>query len=138
MSSRPLLNPAGFRVPRGDVELLSLESGAPNTLRCSLRVPPGARFLAGHFDGEPIVPAVAELSAMVLPAIASHWPDSGPLRALRGLRFERPIRPDEEIELTVERRGPTVYRFTLKREGARCAVGQLELEADAEYGGAAR
>lgn len=120
------------RLSTDAMEILSREIDDEGVLRLGLRVPDDLRFFEGHFDDEKLLPAVVELSAMVLPAIETTWPESGPLRALRGLRFERAIRPGDEIMMTVERKGSARFRFVLTQGQERCAIGTIEMGLEAD------
>jgi 3-hydroxyacyl-[acyl-carrier-protein] dehydratase len=58
---------------------------------------------AGHFPGDPILPAVAQLAAVI--SLAEDLAGT-PLRlvAVDTAKFMSPVRPDEEVEVAVTRR----------------------------------
>ena len=62
-------------------------------------VPADHPALAGHFPGNPIVPGVVLLDA-VLAAIRTQRPCT--LLAMPGVKFLRPVLPQECIELRIE------------------------------------
>lgn len=65
----------------------------------AIRVPGHLRTFEGHFPGFPVLPAVAELHDIVLPAIQQRHPGWGPPRLLERLKFQRLIRPEDELQL---------------------------------------
>lgn len=70
-----------------------------DTLVSEIIVPADHPALAGHFPGNPIVPGVVLLDA-VLDAIQSRRPCT--LLAMPAVKFLQPVQPRERIELRVE------------------------------------
>lgn len=62
-------------------------------------VPPDHPSLAGHFPGNPVMPAVVLLD-LARVAIAGREPWT--LQAIASARFLQPVRPGEEVSLEVE------------------------------------
>lgn len=90
-------------------------------------VPADLAFFRGHFEGWPVLPAVAQLAALVIPQVAALHPElAAPRRAVR-LKFSRPIAPGDALVLRLEVRGGKV-RFTLARAGEVVSGGALEYE----------
>ena len=92
----------------------------------SFRVPPELPYFRGHFDGDPILPAVVQLDGLVLRQIERIWPELGaPRQALR-LKFKRPVRPGEHLELrlTLDASRPAVT-FGIEGGAGPCASGTL-------------
>ena len=100
--------------------LLALFSARPDSLRLTrvqasgavaaafdVQVPDEAWFFEGHFPGFPILPGVATLHTIVLPAIAASGLTSAlgphPLREVRRLKFRHPIRPGHRLRLELTR-----------------------------------
>jgi 3-hydroxymyristoyl/3-hydroxydecanoyl-(acyl carrier protein) dehydratase len=93
--------------------VLSVEAG---TLRAVHAISPAATYFAGHFPGDPVVPGVVQLDALVqaagLLALATDPTLAGGRLLMMGLdrvRFRRPVRPGEELDLcvtVVTQRGP--------------------------------
>jgi 3-hydroxymyristoyl/3-hydroxydecanoyl-(acyl carrier protein) dehydratase len=93
-------------------------------------LPVESRCFEGHFDGEPILPAVAHL-AMVLIASAQQGPRERVLKGARNLRFSRPLRPGDEVEvvLTAGRESSSV-RFEIRCRGELATAGLLLFDSD--------
>lgn len=96
----------------------------------SVTLPPDLVFFRGHFDGMPILPGVAQLTEIVLPAARRLHPELGALRGLRRVRFKRPILPGEtlHVELEAERGAPGDLRFALRIDGAVVASGTMRFD----------
>jgi 3-hydroxymyristoyl/3-hydroxydecanoyl-(acyl carrier protein) dehydratase len=81
--------------------------------------------LAGHFPGDPIVPAVLllDLSCALLEQLR---PELGPLREVRSVKFMQPVRPGEAVE-TVFTPGaaPGTLRFTCSTAAGVAVQGQM-------------
>ena len=58
-------------------------------------------------------PAVAQLTALVLPEVRAAWPELGALEEVSRVRFVAPVRPDVELGLELVRDGDRV-RFAVK------------------------
>ncbi len=90
----------------------------------TVRVPADLRYLEGHFEGNPIVPGVAQLLPLVLEPASRVWPDLGALRTLRRLKFKAALRPGDTLEVQLTRQAEKV-RFELRRDGELCTRGAL-------------
>ncbi|MDC0674572.1 AMP-binding protein [Nannocystis radixulma] len=102
----------------GDAAVHEVEVGVPVDLA----------FFRGHFDGAPVLPGVAQLTALVVPQVAALRPELGRLRQAARLKFTRPIAPGDALVLRLEVRGTSV-RFSLARAGEVVTAGALEYEA---------
>jgi 3-hydroxymyristoyl/3-hydroxydecanoyl-(acyl carrier protein) dehydratase len=87
-------------------------------------VPADHPCLAGHFPGDPIVPAVLllELSCAVLRGLC---PQLGPLREVKMVKFMLPVRPGEEVRLSFSAAASGALRFSCSTAAGVAAQGQL-------------
>jgi 3-hydroxymyristoyl/3-hydroxydecanoyl-(acyl carrier protein) dehydratase len=86
--------------------------------------------LAGHFPGNPIVPGVIILDAVI--SAAEEW--LGPqlhLRALSLVKFLAPLKPDESARIDLALRGSTL-EFVVHRGETTVAKGALRIAQGAE------
>ncbi|HET6412985.1 MAG TPA: AMP-binding protein [Anaeromyxobacter sp.] len=119
--------PKGGRValePESE-EVLSGKAGK-EVRRLAFTVPGDLLYFEGHFPGSPVLPGVVELDRMAVRQVERLWPQAGMLRAVRRLKFLRPIGPGERIELFLER--DPVRRtvdFAIEGRAGRCASGTL-------------
>jgi len=108
------------------LEERSSAGGGTDVRVLSFRVPPDLPYFRGHFDGDPILPAVVQLDGLVLRQIERIWPELGaPRQALR-LKFKRPVRPGERLELrlALDASRPAVT-FGIDGGAGPCASGTL-------------
>ncbi len=100
------------------------EAGA----RC-YRFDPGFIGFSGHFPGNPVLPAIVQIRAVVSLAEA----ESGKtlrLAAVRSAKFLAPIRPDEDVWIRCRRSpgsGIDICDATLTVDGKTAAAFRLEL-----------
>jgi 3-hydroxymyristoyl/3-hydroxydecanoyl-(acyl carrier protein) dehydratase len=92
----------------------------------SFLVPPDLLYFRGHFDGEPILPAVVQLDGLVLRQIERIWPELGAPRQVLRLKFKRPVKPGERLELRLhlDASRPAVT-FDIEGGAGPCASGTL-------------
>jgi 3-hydroxyacyl-[acyl-carrier-protein] dehydratase len=95
----------------------------------SVHVRQDAPQFDGHFPGEPVLPAVAQLCDLVLPEVQWAWPDLTRLVGSPRLKFNRLIAPGDDLTLTLERASEPVVRFELRHAGGPCASGALRFGA---------
>lgn len=91
-------------------------------------VPEGFLYFDGHFPGNPIVPAVAQIGWATTAIEALLGREIGEYRLSR-FKFIRPIRPLDELRASlVENAGKYAYR--LFANGELCCSGSIILIAD--------
>ena len=104
----------------------------------AVAVPADLLYFAGHFPGEPVLPGVAQLVALVLDRVQALWPELGEPTRVGRLKFKQPIAPGDALGLTVElERGegaPRVH-FQIDREGQACTLGVMTFATAAESQG---
>ncbi|MGQ0700032.1 MAG: hydroxymyristoyl-ACP dehydratase [Panacagrimonas sp.] len=93
--------------------------------RTSARVPAGHPCLAGHFPGQPMVPAVLLLE-LVLDALHAWRGPQWRLRKLVAAKFLLPLLPDERFEIVLCMTD-TRLDFRCEREARLLAQGTWEL-----------
>jgi 3-hydroxyacyl-[acyl-carrier-protein] dehydratase len=84
---------------------------------------------SGHFPGNPILPAIAQIRA-VMSLAEEEGGKALALAAVRSAKFLAPIRPDEDVWIRVRRRvdsGIDICDATLSVAGKTVAAFQLEL-----------
>ena len=97
----------------------------------------------GHFPGKPIVPGVILTEALAqaagIAAAAGYSDSETPLfllSAIRTMKFFRPVRPGDRIDLRVEKieatDGLIQFKVMASVEGATVAEGQLVLSVAAQ------
>lgn len=78
------------------------------------RVPSHLGFFRGHFDGDPILPGVVQLQRLALREARLRWPELGAVVRLSRVKFKRPIRPGEELVLSLSRKRPELVEMSLR------------------------
>lgn len=106
-------------------------SGAARTYRARLRLEASSPLLAGHFPGQPILPAIAHLGLALEGARSLEQRDIT-LVGVRGIRFRRPVEPGAVIELVVAQGVEAgALRFELRSAETLASSGTLVVRADA-------
>lgn len=122
------------------IELEREASAAESEARASevvfrVRLPgPEAVWFDGHFPGFAILPAVAQVEAVVLPAIRSVWPELVDPRRLVRLKFQRRFRPHERLRLRLAREAEAVGFSLTVADGQVGSSGRIEFAAPGELG----
>ncbi len=94
----------------------------------TFRVPASHPALAGHFPGNPIVPGVVLLDAVI--SAAETWlATSQSVRGLRQAKFLAPLRPEETTRIGIVLRKGRLD-FTVTRDGTTIASGTFEVAAE--------
>jgi len=92
-----------------------------------VRVPAELPYFDGHFAGRPVLPAVAQLEALVVPLCQDVWRDLAAPRRMVRLKFRRVIAPGSELLVRLERKGDArTVVFTIERAGDVASSGTIE------------
>lgn len=107
-----------------------MTADAPIRHSAALRVPAEHPALKGHFPGNPIVPGVVILDAVICAAEA--WLGGGfHVHGLAHAKFLAPLLPDEAARIELARRGP-LLDFSVHRGEATIARGTLSGARDTD------
>jgi 3-hydroxymyristoyl/3-hydroxydecanoyl-(acyl carrier protein) dehydratase len=94
---------------------------------------PDLIYFEGHFDGLPLLPAVAQLVRLVMPVVRQAYPDVGRVLKLRRVRFRRPLPPGAVVHVGLSRAGDQVS-FEIKLQDLVAASGTLHFGVTAQAG----
>jgi hypothetical protein len=116
--------------PHAGIERVPGPPGSPAD-SLHFKVSERSRCFDGHFDGAPVLPAVAHV-ALALSACAIRAGRPLVLVGLRDLKLRRPLGPGDELEvvLTGDVDAPAVA-FDLRRGGESASIGVLVVAAAA-------
>jgi 3-hydroxymyristoyl/3-hydroxydecanoyl-(acyl carrier protein) dehydratase len=96
----------------------------------ALRVPADLRYFEGHFPGDPIVPGVAQLTAIAETAIRREFPDLGSVKSVQRLKFMAALRPGDALVLSLRRRDAQVD-VSIARGETECTSASFVFEPGA-------
>jgi len=108
-------------------ELLG-ERERDGTWTLHLRLPPSLAHFAGHFPDAPVLPGVLQVQ-WALALAAPRLGIAPRCREMEALKFQRLLRPGDEVELELwldATRGK--LHFAYRIDGAHCSSGRLRVE----------
>ncbi|HEX6239420.1 MAG TPA: AMP-binding protein, partial [Polyangiales bacterium] len=103
---------------------LNAEAAADGRVR--VIVPRDLGFLRGHFEGDPVLPAVVQLRHIALAQTRQRFPELGTLERGSSLTFGRAVRAGDELCLTLTRAGASEVRFALQVGEDACCSGLFQ------------
>ena len=109
----------------------------PDRLEALATAPLGSPWFDGHFPGQPILPGIAMI-AMAFDVARQKEAHEGKrirLKAVKRVRFKKPVRPDEPFTLALKREqkeSGISYNFTILLGGEAACTGILHVERLAE------
>ncbi len=115
---------------------VSVERVAADVARLRVRVPEDLRFFEGHFEGNPMLPGVAQLVALVHRRAGEVFGPLGREARIARLKFESVIAPGDRLEVGLERAagsapGETQVKFRIARGTQTCTSGAVVYVSDA-------
>jgi acyl-coenzyme A synthetase/AMP-(fatty) acid ligase len=87
------------------------EAQADGSVR--IRLSPTSGYFRGHFEGNPMLPGVVQLTRIVLVECQRRWPELGPVVRMTRVKFKRPLTPGDELTLTLERQDHAQVCFAM-------------------------
>lgn len=110
-------------------------AGGSEHLTLEVTIPRDSPFFQGHFPDFPVLPGVAQLSEVVLPALQRAWSELGALEEAVRLKYQRPIKPGAHLELLAHRsRGASLVHFELREGNHVASSGQLRFAVSTKTG----
>jgi acyl-CoA synthetase (AMP-forming)/AMP-acid ligase II len=123
----PLASLAALFEPRDREPILHEETRGEGWLERRLEIPPDLVYLDGHYDGQPVVPAVAQLR-WVMEAAFDLLGTTPRVRGFEVLKFPEVLLPGQVFVLRVEQRDSGGWlHFRLHRESHSFASGRCRL-----------
>ena len=104
----------------------------PERVRLRARAASDAPWFDGHFPGAPILPAVALLH-MAQEEIAGAWPELVAPSCISALRLRRPVGPEQDFELELERAAGS-HAVLVRFSAERVELARARFEYSAEGG----
>ena len=102
------------------------DDGDTVTFEFTTQIPEALRWFRGHFDSNPVLPAMVQLRE-ALSLVRSTWPDLHSLRRITRAKFHARIRPSETLRLRLRRVGRSGKAgFEYLRGTEMCSSGVLE------------
>lgn len=104
-----------------------VEIKAGGDISASIVAPPDSPWFSGHFPGDPILPAIAQL-AMVIDVAQKAFGGKLIPKAVKRTKYRRIIRPDETVDIALSRiEGEAMtYSFQLTVNGEMASKGSIK------------
>jgi 3-hydroxymyristoyl/3-hydroxydecanoyl-(acyl carrier protein) dehydratase len=107
------------------------------TIRAETVIEAGDGWFDGHFPGQPLLPAVAQL-ALAWEAVRPLMPAGTRLAGFRRVKFKEMVRPGEPLSISAAGSGASGrgFSFTLRCSGRIACTGSLVLKGGKGRSGA--
>jgi len=104
------------------MDQIPVERIGPDEYRAE--IPSDLVFFDGHFDTFKVLCGAAVIDRIVWPIVKLEHPEVGELRAIRRLRFKKPIEPDQTLSIKLAITTGKIH-FEILDEAVQVASGQL-------------
>ncbi len=108
---------------KGEFEFGDASTDAEGT-SLPVTVPVDLKYFEGHFPGNPLVPGVAQIVALVEAGARRVWPELGFSIGMRRVKFTHALRGGDALVLRLTREDGKV-RFALTKGDIPCSKGAL-------------
>ena len=106
------------------IEVLQLTE---EKLLCNLTIPENLYYFQGHFEQAAILPGVTQID-WVMHYISEYFKvDTKKLISVDQLKFQHIIRPNYQVEFSIEKLDKHKYRFNYKSEHGQHSSGKVVL-----------
>ncbi len=112
----------------GEDFIVSCIERTESRARLRALVPHDLRYFSGHFEGNPVLPGIAQLIGLAHQRGRETFGDLGREKRIARVKFEAMIRPGDALDLVLERStsgDEAQLRFTIARGDERCASGVI-------------
>ncbi|MFP4630189.1 MAG: hypothetical protein ACLFMQ_05615 [Desulfohalobiaceae bacterium] len=94
--------------------LQKLEIDQPGSITATAVVPSASPWFSGHFPGDPVLPAIAQLG-IVFDILQKASEGTLTPQAVQRIKYRRIIRPDEALNITLDQKEdkPGCYSFQI-------------------------
>ena len=103
-----------------------------NILKLMFTIPPESLYFEGHFPGDPILPAVAQVD-IVLNFASRYFGTGIAVTKIKRMKFTKIIRPSFTILLRIEKKENVLnFKLTTQNESEIYSSGAIYLDSAAE------
>jgi acyl-coenzyme A synthetase/AMP-(fatty) acid ligase/3-hydroxymyristoyl/3-hydroxydecanoyl-(acyl carrier protein) dehydratase len=112
-------------------EAFDADAAGESKLWFEAQVPADSALFDGHFPGQPVLPGVAQLQALVVDNARRRWPRLLAPLGFRAVKFLRPIQPLVPLQVTLTR-SPSgdCVDFRIESGAALCSTGRVRFAGE--------